>query len=320
MEYCKRCDDLQVGRSPDGKRLYLRRGTRGRCRSYPLAAGNLLLSLNGRNQPRAPGMTRRQLWQWLCRFERDGFLQAPDPLLLEWGSVILCFPCRKLRSRPIGPLCWLYNRLIALGWLPLLGLLFWQMSSPDGLTLPHSTLTFRQSLLWGLACNLPLLVLHELAHAAAARYRGMPVSGFGVGLCTLMPCAAVLLQTMEYAPARVRREVLAAGPQCNLALGAALLLVCSRAPAWMGEYLYLAGVISLVLGLVNLLPVTSGLDGAQILRTFPALARIQAGDWQDEQEFICWGSYRLATAAGLAALLVYQAVSLLVTVEGVIGG
>lgn len=316
MEYLKHCANLQTIVSPDGRRLYLRRGPHGRARSYPIQAGRLLLALDGWTRPSMSGMTKRQVWQWLCRFERDGFLEDLDLVMTAFGSLVLCFPCRNCRL-PLAPLFWLYDRLIALSWLPLLGWLFWQVSIPYGLKLPHSSMEMREILLWSVVVTLFLLVLHELAHAAAAQRQGMPVSGFGFGLTLFMPCAVTYLQTIEYAPARVRRRIYAAGPQCNLAIGAAALLACGHLEGRLGLVIYLTGIVSLMMGFLNLMPI-GPLDGARILRTFPAMDRILEGDWYGAQAFVLWGSYRVAAAAGLVALIGYQVISLVSIVEGVV--
>ncbi len=108
------------------------------------------------------------------------------------------------------------------------------------------------------------LLVHELAHAVAARWRGIPV-----GFLLLGPLLNGTYLT--HPPRRPADElwIALAGPLSNgllaalLALGATLL----PAPSTMASWIQVALWINLCMGIGNLIPAFP-LDGARILRAF----------------------------------------------------
>lgn len=323
-EYPKLRQDLLFRHDLDGTLCLLDRRGGPALRLNP-TAGLVLRALDGQTPPgQGSGLPDQTVYRYLCAFERHGLLEGPDPFLCAPGLLAWCRPCRLLRQTRGLLAARLYNSLIRLLWLPLLvaaatalarGTLYLPCRSAGSLGLTLSLFVL----------SLPFLVLHELAHAAAANANGVPVSGFGVGFSSYMPCAFTLIPLMPFAPRHVRRAVYQAGPLCNLCLGCGLLL-CLEVPALCREWVYWAAFINLVLCVLNLLPL-EGLDGRGILSTFPSLQRVLDGTrdrrlppWTGFLERSAQRVFGSAVRLGLPALMVYDMLCLAALVWEVLRG
>lgn len=235
--------------------------------------GQLLCGLNGWTRPGCnTSLSARSVYRYLCAFARHGLLQEPDFLLTAPGTLLLSFPCRKLRQGQHSTLLGICNRLVQQLWLPLLAAVLLVTTLQD-LPPMRGNLSYPAVILSLLLLAIPNTILHEWAHAAAANACGIPVSAFGAGINSGFPCAFTLIPLLPYAPRHVRRAVSRAGPLSNLCLGCVLLLLFWEIPYFRHELVFLDAVINFFQCLLNLLPI-EGLDGYAILCTFPALGRV----------------------------------------------
>lgn len=259
--------------SADGGTLFLLDCDNHQSFRLSRPVGKLLCGLNGWNRPgRSTSLSAEAVYRYMCTFARHGLLQEPDLLLTEPGTLLLSFPCRRLRQGQSSNLLRIYNRLIQGLWLPLLAAVLLVTTLQDP---PHmrGNLSCPAMFLLLLLLTIPNTILHEWAHAAAANACGIPVSAFGAGINSGFPCAFTLIPLMPYAPRHIRRTVCRAGPLSNLCLGCILLLLFWEIPYFRHQLVFLDAIINFLQCLLNLLPM-EGLDGYAILCTFPALGHV----------------------------------------------
>lgn len=320
----KSCADFQWRWSSDGSTLHLfNRKTRQTFR-LPRGPGQLLCRLDGWTYPAcSSGLSTNTVFRYLCLLARHGLLQEPESLLTAPGTLLLGIPCRKLRQGRHSVLLQIYGRLIDWLWLPLTTAVLAVCSQP---ALPpvqiHSTpfaITVSVILM-----NILNLILHELAHAAAANVRGVPVSSVGVGIDSFLPCAFIMAPLIPYAPSHIRRAIYRAGPLSNLCLGCILLLLYLKIPLFRVDLLFLAAIGNFVLALINLLPL-DGFDGNAILCTFPSLDRVlnksrlrRRNAWENFFETVSGHVLRGMLKAGMFLFFVYEALCLINLFLGVL--
>lgn len=268
-------NDLDLWWSADGTVLHLRDTGTGQCWSLSEPYGELLTSLDGETPPGegldlSPGKTFRGL----CLFEKYGFLEGLPTFLCSLGTALWLFPCQKLRRQDRSLALAVYHTLIRLLWLPLLVWMIARLQDP-AFFLPEIWFDPVRSTLCLILSALVSLVLHELAHAAAANVHRVPVTNFGIGIHEFMPCACTITPELPYASRRIQRAVAMAGPVSNLCLGCLLLILWSF-PAVSAGWMFWAGYENLLLCAMNLLPL-GGLDGQHLLITFPAMERVWSG-------------------------------------------
>lgn len=303
--------------SADGGTLLLQDCNNRRSFRLSRPVGQLLCGLNGWTRPGCnTPLSAGCVYRYLCAFARHGLLQEPDFLLTAPGTLLLSFPCRKLRQGRHSLLLGTFHRLIQWLWVPLLAAVLLVTSLQD-MPLLRGSLSYPAILLFLLLLAVLNTVVHEWAHAAAANACGIPVSAFGAGINSGFPCAFTLIPLMPYAPPHVRRAVSRAGPLSNLCLGCILLLLFWEIPYFRHELVFLDGVINIFQCLINLLPL-EGLDGHAILCTFPALARVlepeeapRRGGWSPLLERYTGVLLRPLVRIGLPVYLCYEALSLL---------
>ena len=308
-------EDLDLRWSEDGTRLHLRDGDSGRHWTLTEPFGELLTSLDGETPPGDDlDMPPEKVFRALCLFEKYGFLEELPTFLCTLGTVLWLFPCRGLRMRLHSPVPVFLHRLLCLIWFPLLVLMLVRLMSPD-FFLPRLEYTTNQSILCMVLALLPTLMLHELAHAAAANDLGIPVTSFGLGIHFFLPCFCTIIPELPYAPRRARRVVAKAGPLTNLCLGSLLLLLWS-VPTLSREWMFWVGFQNILLCCANLLPLGE-MDGARILTSFPAMERVWYGE--DARRRTPWARFfegtfartlRILSRVGMALLIVLEAVNL----------
>lgn len=316
LPYPKLRAGFQAQWTPDGQVLQLYN-----CRTRQLFrltrdSGQVLCTLDGETWPgEDTGLDDRTIYGYLRQFAVYGLLEDPLPEQMNTaGTALWSLPCPTLRTGRRRPLLCLYNGLVQWLWLPLLAALL-VVSFRSGLRLPRLGMEPAAAAVCLALCNIPALVLHELAHAAAANALRMPVSSFGIGIRSGLPCCCTCIPLMPFAPPRVCRVVCCAGPQANLCLGCALLL-SMQLPLFRQEPVFLAGMLNLILAVINLLPL-EGLDGYSILTSFPAMERAVYGGrcfrshWDRFFTRSMGALLHGLTRAGLLALLLWEGMYLL---------
>ena len=302
--------------TPDGQFLQLyNRNTRQMFR-LTRNSGRVLCTLDGETWPgEDTGLDDRTIYRYLRQFAACGLLEESNPArLTAAGTALWSFPCPMLRTGRRHPLLCLYSSLIRWLWLPLLAALL-VVSFRSGLRLPRLSMEPAVAAGCLALCNIPALVFHELAHAPAANALRMPVSSFGIGIRSGLPCCFIWIPLMPFAPPRFCRAVCRAGPQANLCLGCALLL-SMQLPLFRQEPVFLAGMLNLILAVINLLPL-EGLDGYSILTSFPAMERAVYGGrcfrshWDRFFTRAMGALLHGLTRAGLLALLLWEGMYLL---------
>lgn len=271
--YPKLSTEYQVQWAPDGQTLYLYNKKRQKVFRLSRASGQVLCSLDGRTWPgENTDLAPKTVYRYLRLFSIHGLLEeAGSKMTIDSGTILwkFPFPCPWLRiGRPI-PALWIYRQLVDWLWLPLLAAVLVVCSQP-GVRLPRLNFGPVETILCLLLCNILAIILHELAHAAAANAFGVPVSSFGFGLKSHLPCCFTMIPLLPFAPRHIHRAVSRAGPLSNLCLGCVLLLLCLKAPFFHMEPVFLAAVGNLIIAVINLLPL-EGFDGNDILCTFPPL-------------------------------------------------
>lgn len=315
--YPKLSADFQEEWSPDGSTLYLRNPKTRRAFRLTRPMGQLLCTLDGWTRPgRKTGLSSRAVYRYLRSFACHGLLQEPDRLITDFGTLLLSFPCPALRQGRSSALLHLYYRLICWGWLPLLGGTL-AVCFRSGLPPLHFSFSPMGTLLCYALLEIPALLLHEWAHAAAANAHGLPVSSFGLGINSFFPCAFTLIPLLPYAPRRVRRAVFQVGPLSNLCAGCVCLLLLQAAPSFLPGIVFSSAVVNFVLALLNLFP-WEGLDGNGILSSFPALDRAlhperlrRRAPWETLLEQGLGLLLRGPSRIGAVAFLLYEGLSLL---------
>ncbi len=308
---------FQAQWAPDGKVLHLyNRKTRQAFR-LSRTCGQVLCSLDGQTWPgENTGLSAKKVYQYLRLFAIHGLLEEAGPRVTDNGGTFLWnFPCPQLRTgRPIPVLC-LYNHLIEWLWLPLLVATLAVCSLPD-IQLPQLDLGPIETTIWLFLCNIPGLILHELAHAAAANALGVPVSSFGFGFQCFLPCFFTMIPLLPFSSHRTCRAVYRAGPLSNLCFGCALLILCLKVPIFRLEPVFLASIGNLILAIVNLLPL-EGFDGHGIMRSFPVLeralckSRVYRSAWERFFATVLGVLLRSAIRVGLFAFILYEALYVL---------
>ena len=137
-----------------------------------------------------------------------------------------------------------------------------------------------------IACYLamiPVILIHELAHALTCIHHGGRVSRLGLMIRHFLPAAFADVSDLYFLPARARIAVYLAGPASTLACAGLATAVWALWPA--GSYVHLiAGALALVAsldGLIGLNPV-AGYDGSEALAerlAVPNLHRRALGHW-----------------------------------------
>ena len=119
---------------------------------------------------------------------------------------------------------------------------------------------------------LPILLLHELAHAVAFRLCGTPTASIVIfPLLGLTHC-----RTADYLSSRTSLCVVAAGPIVNILVGCSVFILPAQAPfpfpiqVWSWLMILLA--LNLYIGLFNLIPMLP-LDGGRIVYFRPGSKR-----------------------------------------------
>lgn len=260
----------------DGRTLRLYDNTTKQGYRLSRTCGLLLCSLDGWTDPGlSTCLSAAAVYRWLRLFACHGLLEETDTWVTAPGCVLWNRPCLRLRRGQRRPALRLYIRLLERLWLPLLAALLFACANGIG-CLPRLRFGAGGILLCLLLGELPAMVLHELAHAAAANDRGIPVSSFGFGIRSGLPCACTMIPLLPFAPRHDRRAVYRAGPLCNLCLGCGLLLLCRMVPLFRQEIVFWMSVSNLMLAGINLLPL-EGLDGNGILTSFPSAERALSG-------------------------------------------
>lgn len=274
--YPKRRAGLTGRWTPDGQALLVRDPRTGRQYRLPREGGRLLCCLDGRTPPGwDTGLSTGAVYRWLRLFACRGLLAEEDRRITAPGTLLWSCPCPRLARAVPRPLLRGWIGLQELFWLPLLAAAVLVCTRDIG-RLPALEWETAGVLFWMVVGELPAMVLHELAHAAAANARGIPVSAFGAGVRLGLPCAFTSIPLLPLAPRRARRAVYRAGPLCNLCLGSVLLVLCRTVPLFRQEPVLWAAVSNFLLGGINLLPL-EGLDGSGVMHTFPAADRALDG-------------------------------------------
>lgn len=302
---------FQAQWAPDGQVLYLYDRKTRQILHLTRNSGRVLCTLDGETWPgQDTGLDPRTVYRYLRQFAVHGLLEEDRPgVVTAAGTVLRRFPCPQLRTGRRFPLLRLYSGLIRWLWLPLLAALL-TVCSRSGLCLPRLHFGPIATVVCLLLCNIPSLILHELAHAAAANALGVPVSSFGIGFRSGLLCCFISVPLLPFAPPRVCRAIYRAGPLANLCLGCALLL-CLQLPLFRQEPVFLAAMGNLILAVMNLLPL-EGFDGNAILNSFPALERALCNGgccrsaWELFFTRALGGLLRGLARIGLAALLLCE--------------
>jgi Zn-dependent protease len=115
------------------------------------------------------------------------------------------------------------------------------------------------------------VVLHEGAHLLVARLLGVRY-----GALNLYPLGALTRRPNRYPDARAMFAIAAVGPAASIGLWGVLAIITASPllPFWLAVVLYTTGVLSLYLGLINLLPAFP-LDGGRMLRAAIWVAKRQ---------------------------------------------
>ena len=301
--------------SADGRTLHLFDDNTRRAFRLSRPMGQLLCRLDGWTQPgRSTGLSAKTIYRYLCVFARPGLLQEPDRILTAPGTLLVGVPCPGLRKGTRSAALVVFSRLVDLLWLPAVVLLLLSLHDLPRIRAPLPMAAVYLSLV---PITLLNLAVHEWAHAAAANAHGIPVSAFGLGIQTGLPCAFTSIPLLPYAPRHVRRAVIRAGPFSNLCLGCILLLLLLEVPLFRHELVLLDAIINLFQGLINLLPL-EGLDGYAILCTFPSLKGVleaeTSGSRRRRDAFLEQSAgflLRFLVRIGLPVYLCYEGLSLL---------
>ncbi len=166
-------------------------------------------------------------------------------------------------------------------WSAPVGLLIWtSMTWLRFRTRPFAFIVVRLSIELGIiAIVAAVILIHELAHAPAARIWGVRTKGIYLHLFGGMALSTDS-SSLNLTP-RQEIAVFAAGPASNLlCFVSAVLLDWAFDPRVLARLLLVFAMVSLVTGVFNLIPVWP-LDGGQLFRSFLALIRMKSrlSDW-----------------------------------------
>ena len=220
-----------------------------------------LKNLDGKHDPYEllPDYSREKVSQFMEELD-DCDMLATEKKIMTIGPglfkypLIYCYPDRLQRK-----LAKIWNRFLILMFLPMLVIgLYLQCNEIREYIFSKSELYL--GLIVGTLFG---VVFHELSHTCAGLAYGAHMSEIGVGVHFFLPIGYVLMEDKNVKNGLSRIQINAAGVEMNLFLYGCFMCL-ERSGYFHSCVMYLCGIISLTMAIINILPL-DGLDGMKIL-------------------------------------------------------